>query len=565
MTKQVLSQSHRDFFALVADATFTNPFSAKRAEIDRRMAGVLSETNWRKIVPKAVEQIRRRLAQLQDDGAQRIEDFDPADRELMTYAYLFETFHRFARDFDAYILRQQRRGDEPIAVPFAHTAIDSLIRRGFTPQQAAQYFALFYQMRRGFFFIDTGLVGPSDCMRKLRMDLWNNIFTQDIRRYEQHLWDKMEDFSTLLEGPTGSGKGAAAAAIGKSGYIPYDPTRNRFAVSFAHTFVAINLSQYPESLIESELFGHTKGAFTGAVSDHRGLLGLCGPHGSIFLDEIGETTIPIQVKLLKVLEDRTFSPVGSHDKQRFSGRVIAATNHPIEALRKDGRFRDDFYYRLCSDCIRVPALAERIQQNPDELSHLVSHFVRMILGKDIPDVTARVLEVIEKRLGPAYHWPGNVRELTQCIRRVLLKEDYEGDRLQQNTPLETLMQKMKTGSAQADEVLSAYLKHLYAIHGTYEAAARAAALDRSFGAINAWTSICRVAAATFASYPAVKAMPDQPVLMTVSLIVSGASDSRGTDAPSGLIRYASVAAHVVVSGGVAFSVSFAGQLLSAGI
>ncbi len=478
MAKQVLSQSHRDFFALVADATFTNPFSAKRAAIDRRMAGVLSETDWRKIVPRAVEQIRRRLALLEADGFRRVEDFDPADRELMTYAYLFEAFHRFARDFDALIIRQQRRGDEPIAIPFAEAAMASLWQRGFGPQQAAQYFALFYQMRRAFFFIDTGLVGPSECMRTLRMDLWNTIFTQDIRRYERHLWDRMEDFSTLLEGPTGSGKGAAAAAIGKSGFIPYDPQRRRFAVSFARTFVAINLSQYPETLIESELFGHTKGAFTGAIGDHQGLLGLCGPHGSIFLDEIGETTIPIQVKLLKVLEERTFSPVGSHEKRRFSGRVIAATNCPIETLRAQGKFRDDFYYRLCSDCIRVPSLAERIGQDPAELSHLVEHFVTSIVGKDLADMPQRVLEVIDKRLGPAYHWPGNVRELTQCIRRVLLKEDYEGDRLQQNTPLETLMQKMKTGSAQADEVLSTYLKHLYALHGTYEAAARAAALDR---------------------------------------------------------------------------------------
>jgi transcriptional regulator of acetoin/glycerol metabolism len=126
----------------------------------------------------------------------------------------------------------------------------------------------------------------------------------------------------------------------------------------------------------------------------------------------------------------------------------------------------------------VPSLAERIQQNPDELSHLVGHFVQTILGRDIPELTGRVLEVIEKRLGQGYHWPGNVRELAQCIRRVLLKEDYEGDRLEQADGLDALYQKMQIGSASAENVLSAYLKHLYTLHGTYEATARAAGLDR---------------------------------------------------------------------------------------
>jgi DNA-binding NtrC family response regulator len=478
MEKTILSQSHRDFFALVADATFTNPFSAQRAEIDRRVAGMLSEPEWRKVVPRAVEQIHRRLIQLDEPTPRRIQDFDPADRELMTYTYLFETFHRHALEFDEMIVKQQQKNEESVAIPFAEKAIESLIRRGFTTKQAEQYFALFFQIRRAFFFIDTGLVGPSDCMRKLRMNLWNNIFTQDIRRYERYLWNKMEDFSTLLEGPTGSGKGAAAAAIGKSGYIPYDPQRKRFAVSFTQTFVAINLSQYPESLLESELFGHTKGAFTGAVSAHNGLLTLCGPHGSIFLDEIGEIDIPAQVKLLKVLEERTFSPVGSHEKLRFGGRVIAATNQPIDELRKEKKFRDDFYYRLCSDCIRVPSLTERIRQNPDELSALVRHFVHSITGKDLTDIAGRVLDVINTRLGLKYHWPGNVRELAQCIRRVLLKEDYEGDMMHRAAPFDMLCEKMKAGTATADEVLGAYLKRLYEVHGTYEATAKAAALDR---------------------------------------------------------------------------------------
>ena len=478
MKKIALSPSFREFFALVAHAAFTNPFSPQRAELDRRISGMFNESSTSKVVELAIAQINRRLAELDQQDLCRFQDFEGADQELMMLTYLFEIYHRFRQDFDTLITQQLARGDEPIAIPFADKTMEWFRRRGFTDPQAHHYFAMFYQIRRAFYFIHKGLIGSSDCMRRLRMDLWNNIFTQDIRRYEQYLWDKMEDFSTLLEGPTGSGKGAAAAAIGKSGFIPYDPQRKRFAVSFTQMFVAINLSQYPESLLESELFGHTKGAFTGAVSSHEGLLSLCGRYGSIFLDEIGEIDVPAQVKLLKVLEERTFSPVGSHEKRRFGGRVIAATNRPVTALRQEGKFRDDFYYRLCSDCIRVPSLAERISQHPQELAELVRHFVGVIVGKDIGQAADRVLEVIDKRLGCDYHWPGNVRELTQCIRRVLVKEDYEGDLMSGGHALDALYKKMQSGRATADEVLGDYLKHLYTLHGSYETVARIAALDR---------------------------------------------------------------------------------------
>src|SRR5205085_1538803 len=172
--------------------------------------------------------------------------------------------------------------------------------------------------------------------------LWQNVFTQEVHLYEHYLWDRMEDFSTLLLGETGTGKGAAAAAIGRSGYIPFGRNQGRFAESFMRSFIALNLSQFPESLIESELFGHRKGAFTGAVEAHEGLLARCSAHGAIFLDEIGEVSAPIQIKLLQVLQERSFCPVGSHETVKFRGRVVAATNRPLET--PDGRkvFRDDF-------------------------------------------------------------------------------------------------------------------------------------------------------------------------------------------------------------------------------
>src|SRR5678815_4546992 len=198
-------------------------------------------------------------------------------------------------------------------------------------------------------------------MKELRRQLWQNVFTHDMRRYERHLWNRMEDFSTMLLGETGTGKGAAAAAIGRSGFIPFDEKHRCFAESFTRSFISLNLSQFPETLIESELFGHCKGAFTGAVEAHEGVFTRCSPHGAIFLDEIGDVSVPIQIKLLQVLQERTFCPVGSHEPLRFRGRVIAATNRSLDSLRKRDLFRQDFFYRLCSDMIEVPPLRLRLQ------------------------------------------------------------------------------------------------------------------------------------------------------------------------------------------------------------
>ena len=479
MQKIKLNSQDRDFFRLVSDAAAINPFSDERARIDEQISGVGAADNRRQRVLHAVAAIEQRLAKLDADRTCGFDDFSEKDQELMRYTFLFDVYHAITDEFDAFIAQQEKAGNTPLKVAFGPKAIELLQKRGFTNKEARQYLAMFYQIRRAFYFIDRGLVGQSDCMRQLRMALWNNIFTYDIRDYERYMWDKMEDFSTLLEGPTGSGKGAAAAAIGHSGFIPYNPDKQAFESSFTGTFIPVNLSQFAESLLESELFGHVKGAFTGATGEHEGVLALCRPHGSIFLDEIGEIGEPAQVKLLKVLEERTFTPVGSHKPKRFYGRVIAATNRPLDQLRADGTFRDDFYYRLCSDCIRVPSLAERIRQNPDELTDLVRHFCTQISDGENTELTDRVMDVITKQLGgTAYGWPGNVRELAQCIRRVILKHGYEGHTSKAQSRQDDLIQGIESGTLTADEVLDKYCKILYDRTGTYEQVAQLTALDR---------------------------------------------------------------------------------------
>lgn len=478
MPKIRLSPQDRDFFRLVSHAASINPFSDERAQIDREISGIHAADNRRQRVLYAVEAIRQRLDKLDADGPCCFDDFSDKERDLMRYTFLFDVYHTFTDRFDAFIA-QQEKVDASLKVTFGPEAIELLQKRGFANKEARQYLAMFYQIRRAFYFIDRGLVGQSDCMRQLRMALWNNIFTYDIRDYERYMWDKMEDFSTLLEGPTGSGKGAAAAAIGRSGFIPYNPDKQVFESCFTGMFIPVNLSQFAESLLESELFGHVKGAFTGATGEHEGVLALCKPHGSIFLDEIGEISEPAQVKLLKVLEERTFTPVGSHKSKRFYGRVIAATNRPLDQLRADGTFRDDFYYRLCSDCIRVPSLAERIRQNPDELTDLVRHFCTQISDGENTELTDRVMDVISKQLGgTAYGWPGNVRELAQCIRRVILKHGYEGHIPKTHSRQDELVNGIESGTLTADEVLDRYCKILYDRYGTYEQVAKLTALDR---------------------------------------------------------------------------------------
>ncbi|OPZ25531.1 MAG: Transcriptional regulatory protein ZraR [Lentisphaerae bacterium ADurb.BinA184] len=317
-------------------------------------------------------------------------------------------------------------------------------------------------------------------MQELRVQLWNNVFTHDFLTYERLLWNRLEDFSTLLLGETGTGKGTAAAAIGRSGYIPFDARGGRFAQSFTEIFIAANLSQFAESLIESELFGHRKGAFTGAVETHEGVFGRCLPNGAIFLDEIGEVSVPVQIKLLRVIHERVFSPVGSHEGRRFAGRVIAATNRPLETLRASGRFRDDFYYRLCSDQIVVPPLRQRLGEDAGELGLLVGHILRRLCGKDGVPKTGEVVGCLEAQVGAGYAWPGNVRELEQAVRRILLKGRYDGQAESGAPPgaVPGLAGEIEAGRLDARALVARYCQLLYERSGNYGEVARRTGLDR---------------------------------------------------------------------------------------
>ena len=481
MNKKIkINQEDRVFFETVAKAAFANPFGGKRDELDALIGGVKAGISPEKLLAAVVGQIRQRIMALKEKDAANLRHWEGENREAFRIVVLFHLFHRHLEDFDRLTQNQLKSGEASCPVPFARTVLGELHDFGFAEHEALRFLAVFYQLRRAFYFIKNGLVGNSPSMRTLRKHLWNCVFTHDIRWFESRFWDRMEDFSVLLLGATGTGKGAAASAIGRSGFIPFDVSRNCFSESFTRNFVAINLSQFSEGVLESELFGHRKGAFTGAMDNYEGLFSRCAPHGVIFLDEIGDVSLPVQIKLLQVLQERQFSPVGSHERKRFSGRVVAATNRPLEELRREGKFRDDFYYRLCSDVVHLPSLRQRLQESPQELDLLLTSILARLAGNVTPREQQLVKKVLERDLGEDYAWPGNVRELEQAVKRIIItgrcQRPDNGQSVKKSSDL--LVDGIKEGNLDAESLLAQYCSMLYSRYGTYEEVARRMKLDR---------------------------------------------------------------------------------------
>ena len=470
-----MKSADRDFLSKIKDAAFTNPFDHARMELDLAASGMSPSDTPKDILSGLIRKVEHTIDKIDKNGENR--NLSQDDTSLLQYGRLFHAFHLFCGDIDEHIRTQVRHGDEKCRAHFGKDLLQLLHKYQFDDSQALRFLELFFQMRRAFFFISK-IIGSSDCMTNLRKTLWNNIFTGDIRLYDTFLWNRMEDFSTMLLGATGTGKGLAAAAIGRSGYIPYDRRSSTFQESFAKTFISINLSQFPEQLIESELFGHKKGSFTGAVDSHQGIFSRCSPHGAIFLDEIGEVSTHVQIKLLRVLQDRLFSPVGSHETHTFSGRVIAATNRSISRARQEGTFRDDFYYRLCSDVIVVPPLRQRLSENRGELKELLEITVARILGSAPKDIVSSIYRQITDNVPTNYDWPGNIRELEQCTRQIILNGRYGWQQSRPEKDEDQLAASIEEGALSASELLTAYCSLHYKKLGTYEAVARLTGLDR---------------------------------------------------------------------------------------
>src|SRR5258708_4101594 len=259
-----LKASEREFFAALGRAVYGNPFSDERARLIQRLVpGATGEE-----LALDQEALRRmvepRLRPYSD--ADELQRLNTEDRRNVQTAFLYVCYHRHLPQIDELIAREVARQETPSTERIARSVIVELKQCGIDEDAAIRYFAHFYQLRRAFHFIERSLTGGSEPMRQLRRALWDNVFTHDMLVYHDSLSSRMEDFSTLLIGETGPGKGGAPAAMGRSGFIPYLRDKRRFAASFTESFIAINLSQVPETLLESELFGHRKRSLTGALA-----------------------------------------------------------------------------------------------------------------------------------------------------------------------------------------------------------------------------------------------------------------------------------------------------------
>ncbi len=211
----------------------------------------------------------------------------------------------------------------------------------------------------------------------------------------------------LIQGESGTGKELVARTVHQRS------TRARKA------FVAVNCGGLPETLLESELFGHVKGAFTGAVNSKRGLFDVA-QGGTLFLDEVGEMTPAMQVKLLRALQEKRIRPVGSDEEHSTDARVIAATNQDLQKLMKEKRFREDLYYRINVISLRIPSLRERREDIPLLAHHFLDKYARL-LGKDVPAISVEAMKILE-----AYDWPGNVRQLENVLERAMALIEGDG-------------------------------------------------------------------------------------------------------------------------------------------
>lgn len=232
------------------------------------------------------------------------------------------------------------------------------------------------------------LIGNSDVMHKL---------FEVIRRVS------VAPTNVLVTGESGTGKEMVAKAIHFNGPLKEKP------------FIPVNCGAIPENLMESEMFGHKKGSFTGAIADKIGMFE-AADGGTLFLDEVGELPLTIQVKLLRALQEQVIRKVGAVDDTKVSVRIIAATNRNLEEMVKDGTFRQDLYYRLNVILIKSPALKDRGDDIPMLANHFLNKYVEK-MGKPINKISDEAMEILK-----SYKYPGNVRELENIIERTVALE-----------------------------------------------------------------------------------------------------------------------------------------------
>ncbi|GAB3049424.1 sigma-54 dependent transcriptional regulator [Stenotrophomonas tumulicola] len=263
----------------------------------------------------------------------------------------------------------------PLEAPLRHAQMEALLRRASLKRLDAEHQAGAVQ--------EQGPTGTGPAVTALRQMI------EQVAAF---------DTTVLVLGESGTGKEVVSRAIHQR-----SPRRDG-------PFVAINCGAIPADLLESELFGHEKGAFTGALSARKGRFEMA-EGGTLLLDEIGDMSLPMQVKLLRVLQERSFERVGGNETIRCNVRVVAATHRNLESRIAEGRFREDLFYRLNVFPIEVPALRERLEDLPTLAENIAAQLART--GRGEVRFAAEALQALE-----SYAWPGNVRELTNLVERL---------------------------------------------------------------------------------------------------------------------------------------------------
>lgn len=490
----IFTNSEREFAVTVARLVFCNPFCEDRVELERQALGKEFDKktppwwSWTlrdgadrpnvlrltERVYAVAEKVRQRLA---DGVAATDSDLELYD-DLIHYVIYYKAI-ACSPEKTHLDLRSSAHAWDQFDPAFEYWMnVESRTTPSY--RNKIHVFAYLSQVRRAFFNIYLCVIGRTRPIANLRARIWQSIFTTDMRRYRRTLFNRMHEVSTLVTGPTGTGKELVARAVGLSQYRSFAIRTKSFLNDDRETFFAINLSAFSPTLIESELFGHEKGAFTGAESRRTGFLEAAGRYGCVFLDEIGEVDAGVQVKLLRVLQSRQFQRIGSNKTIDFLGKFVSATNRDLLPEIRMGHLREDFYYRICSDVIHTVSLAEQFRDDASEIGFLVSFLCKKIAPDETEDLSRQVLTWLNDHMPDDYHWPGNMRELEQCVRNVMIHNDYTPQTLERDDhdDYDSLAAKIRNVDLTADELLGLYCEMAYRETNSYEKAAELLKLDR---------------------------------------------------------------------------------------
>jgi len=419
-TMQDLSDTDRRLLQDVSQLVFGNPYGEASRSLGDALGGE-PETQLDRVHAR----VRLLLERLRNDKALQLALYAEDDRQLLHRGQLFDLLHPTARAFDALVVEQIDKRTQVCRAPFITPLVERLAQIGMAKATALHYVAIYYQMRRARYYLDTVLIGRSASTLKLRHDLWSSIFTHDFALYERYLWDKIRELPTLFVGPAGAGKRTAAAVVACCSYIPFIEKTEAFAESFVGCFIPVRVAQFAGLRLESELFGHQKRAYDQALENYQGVFSRCSAAGSIFLDNILDVPDAVQAQLLDTVEDRTYAQLGDPTPRDFRGRLMAAAPGSVVSVRTGGQIRSDLFYHLGINTIAVPSLRQRLQEHPADLELLILHILRRFTGQSAEGLVGRIIAQMHEHIGRGYDWPGNLLELEQIVKRILMVSHYE--------------------------------------------------------------------------------------------------------------------------------------------